>query len=241
MPSKRAPVTSRLTDVRSNKCRLTCAHCGCDVDIHTHSWYARASLPRNRFLFHINCNMIVSNKCSSHFLLQQSLFSWLLHQHHLSTNKSGHFQTSWLLFARLYNYSLPTRICVLRKHKTQQYESDPGILLSHNIYWSTARRPRSRLLLIRYLPNLLNMTSVVIVVILINFLRESPSPGWPGCWSRALCSLLNGIFYLNIRYNFVLTIKSSCLLHICSVLQGLVWLKPWPKVLKSGGTFSQCT
>ena len=131
--------------------------------------------------------------------------------------------------------------CVLRKHKTQQYESDPGILLSHNIYWSTARRPRSRFLLIRYLPNLLNMTSVVIVVILINFLRESPSPGWPGWWSRALCSLLNGIFYLNIRYNFVLTIKSSCLLHICSVLQGLVWLKPWPKVLKSGGTFSQCT
>ena len=97
------------------------------------------------------------------------------------------------------------------------------------------------LLLIRYLPNLLNMTSVVIVVILINFLRESPSPGWPGWWSRALCSLLNGIFYSNIRYNFVLTIKSSCLLHICSVLQGLVWLKPWPKVLKSGGTFSQCT
>ena len=230
MPSKRTPVTSRLTDVRSNKCRLTCAHCGCNVDIHTHSWYARASLPRNRFLFHINCNMIVSNKCSSHFLLQQSLFSWLLHQHHLSTNKSGHFQTSWLLFARLYNYSLPTRICVLRKHKTQQYESDPGILLSHlHIYWSTPRSPRSRLLVIRYLPNLPNMTLVAIIVMLINLWRGSLSLGWHGSWSRVLCSLLNGIFYSNIRYNFVLTIKSSCLLHICSVSQGLVLIETLTK------------
>ena len=76
----------------------------------------------------------------------------------------------------------------------------------------------------------------IIIVILSNFLkRESSSLGWHGCRYRGLCSLLNGIFYLNIRYNFVLTIKSSCLLHICSVLQGLVWLKPWPKVLKSGG------
>lgn len=133
--------------------------------------------------------------------------------------------------------------CVLRKHNTtQQYESDPGILLSHlHIYWSTPRSPRSRLLVIRYLPNLPNMTLVAIIVMLINLWRGSLSLGWHGSWSRVLCSLLNGIFYLNIRYNFVLTIKSSCLLHICSVLQGLVWLKPWPKVLKSGGTFSQCT
>ena len=133
MPSKRAPVTSRLTDVRSNKCRLTCAHCGCNVDIHTHSWYARASLPRNRFLFHINCNMIVSNKCSSHFLLQQSLFSWLLHQHHLSTNKSGHFQTSWLLFARLYNYSLPTRMCFAQTQNTTIWIRSRHLAISQHI------------------------------------------------------------------------------------------------------------
>lgn len=45
-----------------------------------------------------------------------------------------------------------------------------SILLSHNIYWSTALRPPpSRLLVIRYLPNLLNMTLVAIVVILIKF------------------------------------------------------------------------
>jgi len=44
-----------------------------------------------------------------------------------------------------------------------------SILLSHNIYWSTARPAHSRLLVIRYLPNLLNMTLSAIVVILIKF------------------------------------------------------------------------
>lgn len=74
----------------------------------------------NRFLFHINCNTIVSNKCSLTTLSSTAKLIFLtspLHQHHLSTNKSGHFQTSWLLFARLYNHSLLTMCVCNAAHK----------------------------------------------------------------------------------------------------------------------------
>jgi hypothetical protein len=150
------------------------------VDIHAHSWYARASLPCNRFLFHINCNTIVSNKCSSlTFNFKASFFYGKAYFLDFSTSITS-LQTNPAIFRLLGSCSpgyiiilFSTRIRVLRKHKTQQYESDPGILLSHHIYWSTPRSPRSRLLVIRYLPNLLNMTLVA-----------RSSSYWSTCWEN---------------------------------------------------------
>jgi len=138
----------------------------------------------NRFLFHINCNMIVSNKCSSHFT---SFFYSKAYFLDFSTSITS-LQTNPAIFRLLgscspgYIIILFSQECVLRKHNTtQQYESDPGILLSHlHIYWSTPRSPRSRLLVIRYLPNLPNMTLVAIIVMLINLWRGSLSLGWHG-------------------------------------------------------------
>ena len=152
MPSKRSPVSTtrdtllELTGVRSNKCRVTCAYCGRKVVL----WCARASLPEQQ----VSVPHQLQHDCQQLMFLNTFFYSkaYFLHQHHLSTNKSGHFQTSWLLFARLYNYSLLTTAIRVFAHKDNNTNPiQASCYLSHNIYWSTPRSPRSRLLLIRYL------------------------------------------------------------------------------------------
>ena len=191
------------------------------------SWCARGTRGSaahcNRFLFHINCNTIVSNynmfltlPAFCWILLQQSLFSWLHHQHHLSTQQIRPFSDFLALVPRLYNYN----------SITQHKNTNPIQAMSHAIstyIGSTAahRALASPLLVIRYLPNLVNTTVMMIMIHKIVIVVTSAklwqvSVAWMA-WvllCRVLCSLLNGIFYLNIRYNFVLTIESSCLLHI---------------------------
>ena len=142
MPSKRTPVSLELTSVRSNKCGVFCACFGklC-VSVWTHDCAPMISTPVSLDV-HTRvcpatgfCSTSTATRLSAtnvpHFLLQQSLFS---PASPLSTNKSGHFQTSWLLFARLYNYS-HTNLC--REHNTTIWiRSKRPLMLSHNIYWS---------------------------------------------------------------------------------------------------------
>ena len=149
-------------------------------------------------------------------LLQQSLFSWLHHQHHLSTQQIRPFSDFLALVPRLYNYN----------SITQHKNTNPIQAMSHAIstyIGSTAahRALASPLLVIRYLSNLVNTTVMMIMIHKIVIVATSVklwqvSVAWM-TWvllCRVPCSLLNGIFYSNIRYNFVLTIESSCLLHI---------------------------
>ena len=104
----------------------------------------------------------------------------------------------------------------------------------------------SPLLVIRYLSNLVNTTMMMImihkiVIVLTSIKIWQVSVFWMA-WvllCRVPCSLLNGIFYSNIRYNFVLTIESSCLLHIYAQFYKVCfhWNLDRKQVLKPGGNF----
>ena len=168
MPSKRSPVIQRhcsswpVAVPINAESHVHTMGVWVDVrqgdDIHAHSWYARASLPCNRFLFHINCNMIVSNKCSSHFT---SFFYSKAYFLDFSTSITS-LQTNPAIFRLLGSCSpgyiiihsskwFDTTIRCVNDNTTQQYESVPKHLAisQHILVDSTAGMfspPRDKIL-----------------------------------------------------------------------------------------------